>query len=62
MVLSKKVISNVAWFRIRGHKFKCGTGLHGRSPDRVHVFAVCIKTGISKTRTDYFFLHVVHVY
>jgi len=33
MALSKSVIRNVAWFRIRGHGLKCETGLYGRSPD-----------------------------
>ena len=34
MALSKRVMRNVARFRIRGHGLKCETGLYGRSPDR----------------------------
>ena len=34
MALSKSVMRNVARFRIRGHGFKCETGLYGWSPDR----------------------------
>jgi hypothetical protein len=34
MALSKNIMRNVAWFRIRGHGLKCEIGLYVRSPDR----------------------------
>jgi hypothetical protein len=42
MALSKNIMGNVAWFRIRGHGLKCEIGLYGRSPDRsAHVCNLC---------------------
>jgi len=63
MALSKSVMRNVARFRIRGHGFKCETGLYGVRTG-VHVFAICVKTGnIFKMRsTSFFHVSVPNIY
>jgi len=62
---------NVARFWIRGHGLKCETGLYGRRYScvtpypymagvrtGVHVFAICVKTGIIfKMRSTSFFMY-----
>ena len=46
MVLRKSVMRNVAWFRIRGHGLKCEMVYMAGVRTGVHVFAICVKTGI----------------
>ena len=46
MALSKSVMRNVARFRIRGHGLKCEMVYMAGVRTGVHVFAICVKTGI----------------
>jgi hypothetical protein len=63
MALSKNIMRNVARFRIRGHGLKCKLVYMAGVRTGVHVFAICVKTGIFKMRsTSFFHVSVPNIY
>jgi len=64
MALSKSVMRNVARFRIRGHGLKCETVYMAGVRTGVHVFAICVKTGIifKMRSTSFFHVSVPNIY